>query len=173
MKRIFIPVSLTILLFSCAKEENVESVQSESQAKPTGEELLHESYRGGVEDMYHMVSDFPKRGDLHCFRPATNCLPTLVVYRTGGRKSGSLVNLENSLRDNNGSDFFATDNYLELFPALSEKIADKIASGKYIVTKKTDSFDSNTDIYIVLDSKVNANNFKDKDVIVAMQITHK
>lgn len=198
--------TITLAVFSCKKESKIvpfnmvdESTETVSESLPYYEEDSYGDKASAVAiDLKHLVLNFPEFGDINCFKPAENCLPTVIVtasvtasgssssknssfgtHKNGVNESNSVYiaykRLEEALKGKSKSNskiksFFSSKDWKILFPRLRKDTAKKIAEGELKLVKKRATKEQGTDLFIVLRSTSNSDKFASSEVIVAMPI---
>jgi hypothetical protein len=179
MKKVIYLGATTLLLTFSACQKNQVTPNSLGTATTIYEDDNSDGANQRASNLYHLVQNFPDFGDINCFKPAENCLPTFIVRSKVASQNASkqsLIALKNAMIASNSgngqqiSNFFSSQEWRKIFPRLRGEIAQKIATGDYKIISKMATQTPGVEIFVVLQSNADPINFINSEVVIAMQI---
>lgn len=170
MKKLFY-ILIVLLIASCSKDN-----YTDDSALSDNDQISNNELKTGWGLNWHIVTDFPKLGDIWCPKPPINCFDEIVVVGVTTldnctAKKDTIYYYLSHYYSNDSVDYFL-DNYDwdEVFPGLRTSMVDSIIAGYYQIFMVENTYEPDVEIYMVLDDEVNEQNWDDSDVIYAMPI---
>lgn len=177
MKKIAYGISflalIGITIISCQKD-NIDSVTSELITDVSSSDQNSSNTDNTSEakaNLYHFVDNFPSLGDWGCYKPAQNCLPTVIIRPS----RAAYLELEEAidLSDDENFEllqlFFSSGEWETVFPSLNPEIAENIAGGEFKMTRKMDAGNENSEIFVVIGVEENIVDFNAENIVQAIK----